>query len=33
MRSSRRRREALIDACSKRAQPIIMTTVAMGAGM
>lgn len=26
-------REALIDACSKRAQPIIMTTVAMGAGM
>jgi multidrug efflux pump subunit AcrB len=27
------RREALIDACSKRAQPIIMTTVAMGAGM
>jgi multidrug efflux pump subunit AcrB len=28
-----RRRDALIDACSKRAQPIIMTTVAMGAGM
>jgi hydrophobe/amphiphile efflux-1 (HAE1) family protein len=27
------RREALIDACSKRAQPILMTTVAMGAGM
>ncbi|HEX5769175.1 MAG TPA: efflux RND transporter permease subunit, partial [Burkholderiales bacterium] len=27
------RAEALIDACSKRAQPIIMTTVAMGAGM
>jgi hydrophobic/amphiphilic exporter-1 (mainly G- bacteria), HAE1 family len=27
------RTEALIDACSKRAQPIIMTTVAMGAGM
>jgi HAE1 family hydrophobic/amphiphilic exporter-1 len=27
------RRDALIDACSKRAQPIIMTTVAMGAGM
>jgi multidrug efflux pump subunit AcrB len=27
------RREALLDACSKRAQPIIMTTVAMGAGM
>ena len=29
----RRAREALIDACSKRAQPIVMTTVAMGAGM
>ena len=28
-----RRRDALLDACSKRAQPIIMTTVAMGAGM
>ncbi|HZO00232.1 MAG TPA: efflux RND transporter permease subunit [Burkholderiales bacterium] len=27
------RTQALIDACSKRAQPIIMTTVAMGAGM
>jgi len=27
------RREAMLDACSKRAQPIIMTTVAMGAGM
>jgi multidrug efflux pump subunit AcrB len=27
------RRDALVDACSKRAQPIIMTTVAMGAGM
>ena len=27
------RRDALIDACSKRAQPIVMTTVAMGAGM
>jgi multidrug efflux pump subunit AcrB len=27
------RKDALIDACSKRAQPIIMTTVAMGAGM
>jgi hypothetical protein len=25
--------EALIDACSKRARPIIMTTIAMGAGM
>lgn len=27
------RRDALIDACRKRAQPIVMTTVAMGAGM
>jgi len=27
------RREALIDACRKRARPIVMTTVAMGAGM
>ena len=27
------RRDALIDACSKRVQPIVMTTVAMGAGM
>jgi hydrophobic/amphiphilic exporter-1 (mainly G- bacteria), HAE1 family len=27
------RREALVDACSKRARPILMTTVAMGAGM
>jgi hypothetical protein len=27
------RAAALIDACSKRARPIIMTTVAMGAGM
>jgi multidrug efflux pump subunit AcrB len=25
--------EALIDACHKRARPIIMTTIAMGAGM
>lgn len=25
--------EAIIDACTKRAQPIIMTTIAMGAGM
>ena len=25
--------DALIDACSKRARPIIMTTIAMGAGM
>jgi len=27
------RREALLDACLKRARPIIMTTIAMGAGM
>lgn len=27
------RRDAMIDACSKRARPIIMTTIAMGAGM
>jgi len=27
------RREALIDACSKRARPIVMTSLAMGAGM
>ena len=27
------RREALIDACRKRARPVIMTTLAMGAGM
>lgn len=27
------RREALIDACHKRARPIVMTTIAMGAGM
>ena len=27
------RHDALIDACSKRARPIIMTTIAMGAGM
>src|SRR5690606_18101185 len=25
--------DAIIDACSKRARPIIMTTIAMGAGM
>ncbi len=27
------RREALVDACHKRARPIVMTTIAMGAGM
>jgi multidrug efflux pump subunit AcrB len=27
------RTEALIDACRKRARPVIMTTIAMGAGM
>jgi len=27
------RRDALLDACHKRARPIIMTTMAMGAGM
>ncbi len=27
------RLDALVDACSKRARPIIMTTIAMGAGM
>jgi multidrug efflux pump subunit AcrB len=27
------RMEALLDACHKRARPIIMTTIAMGAGM
>ncbi len=28
-----RRTEALLDACHKRARPIVMTTIAMGAGM
>jgi multidrug efflux pump subunit AcrB len=27
------RRRAIIDACRKRARPIVMTTIAMGAGM
>lgn len=27
------RHEALMDACHKRARPVIMTTMAMGAGM
>jgi len=27
------RAEALLDACSKRVRPIVMTTLAMGAGM
>ncbi|MCW5637010.1 MAG: efflux RND transporter permease subunit, partial [Rubrivivax sp.] len=27
------RREAVLDACAKRARPIVMTTIAMGAGM
>ncbi|MFM2067890.1 MAG: hypothetical protein RLZZ584_2799 [Pseudomonadota bacterium] len=29
----RSRREAVLDACLKRARPIVMTTIAMGAGM
>jgi multidrug efflux pump subunit AcrB len=32
-RGGMERLEALIDACHKRARPIIMTTIAMGAGM
>jgi multidrug efflux pump subunit AcrB len=27
------RRDAVLDACRKRARPIVMTTIAMGAGM
>jgi multidrug efflux pump subunit AcrB len=32
-RDGMKRFEAIIDACHKRAQPIVMTTIAMGAGM
>jgi multidrug efflux pump subunit AcrB len=32
-REGKSRRDALIDACHKRARPIVMTTIAMGAGM
>jgi multidrug efflux pump subunit AcrB len=32
-RAGMNRLEALLDACRKRARPIIMTTIAMGAGM
>jgi len=32
-RAGMSRDEALIDACRKRARPVIMTTLAMGAGM
>src|SRR5262249_3152321 len=32
-RNGMRRRDALIDACRERARPIIMTTIAMAAGM
>ncbi len=32
-RDGKTRQEALLDACHKRARPIIMTTIAMGAGM
>ncbi len=32
-RAGQNRHDALIDACRKRARPVIMTTVAMGAGM
>lgn len=33
MHEGKPRFEAMIDACSKRARPIVMTTIAMGAGM
>ena len=32
-RDQKGRVEALLDACHKRARPIVMTTIAMGAGM
>ena len=32
-RQSMSRFDALVDACHKRARPIVMTTIAMGAGM
>ena len=28
-----RQHDALVDACHKRARPVVMTTIAMGAGM
>ena len=33
MHSGMGRAEAMMDACAKRARPIVMTTIAMGAGM
>jgi len=33
VRAAMSRFDALIDACHKRARPIVMTTIAMGAGM
>jgi multidrug efflux pump subunit AcrB len=33
MHSGMARGEAMMDACAKRARPIVMTTIAMGAGM